>query len=114
MYLRTREQSGNTGVTVHPNDWFRTRSHLGLEQATSPPEVKLRYFTCSDSDRSEVERRVLQMSVPKNVLREAVKTAASNAVAWLWNAAGALQISPREPRTRELFCQAFGTYPEFV
>ena len=54
------------------------------------------------------------MSILPGALRQAVETAAGNAVSWLWNAGAALRTSPRAARTRNLFCEAFGTTPEFV
>lgn len=90
-------------------------SALGSEMGHSLSAVKtrVRHFRCSPRDVSEIERR-LSMSILPGALRQAVEKAAGDAVSWLWTASAALQTSPRAARTRTLFCEAFGTTPEFV
>lgn len=86
---------------------------FGVGQAPAAAKKRVRYFTCTSQDRGNIEK-ALSMSILPNALREAVETAAGNAVSWLWNASSALQVSPRAARTSQLFCQAFGTTPGFV
>ena len=86
---------------------------LGLAHSLAEARHRVRYFTCTPHDQAEIEKG-LKMSIFPGALRKAVETAAGNAVSWLWKAGAALRTSPRAARTRTLFCEAFGTTPEFV
>src|SRR5262249_11093102 len=86
---------------------------FGVGQAPAAAKKRVRSFTCTAQDRANIEK-ALSMSILPNALREAVETAAGNAVEWLWHAGSTLQVSPRAARTSQLFCEAFGTTPGFV
>lgn len=100
-----------TRAPSRPN--FGGRSFAGLGYPLGEAKTRVRSFNCSAADQAQIEA-ALSMSILPGALRQAVETAAGNAVSWLWNAGAALRTSPRAARTRTLFCEAFGTTPEFV
>jgi hypothetical protein len=85
----------------------------GLGQAVAFPNKLVKHFHCTPPDLAEVEKH-LKISVSDQDLKAAVENAARNAVSWAWNAASALQMSPWSNRTKNLFRDAFGTFPECV
>lgn len=86
----------------------------------SKPKRKVKHFICSEADRLEVEGVVTRGHISKEELRSVVETAVRKAVSWLLEAANALKRSRRHLAlsysgdTRQLFHEAFGTFPDFV
>ena len=85
----------------------------GLGHPLAEAKTRVKYFHCTAADQAKIEA-ALKMSILPGALRQAIETAAGNAVSWLWNAGAALRTSPRATQTKNLFCEAFGTSPEFV
>jgi hypothetical protein len=100
----------------HPNRLTTRRMGTAtgrvLRQA-APVARRVRFFTCSKAERTEVEK-VVARPVPVETLRAAVEGTAGRAVSLTLRAAGALETLPRSAAARSFFCEAFGVTPEFV
>jgi hypothetical protein len=117
MYIRTNEGLEDITTTTYVSPAIRDNRYyapfLGVGQPLVAAKERVKYFTCTPKEQAKIEK-YLKMSILPGALKKAVETAAGNAVSYLWNASSALQTSPRKQRTKDLFCQAFGTSPETV
>jgi hypothetical protein len=75
--------------------------------------ARVAHFNCTAADRAQIQA-LLGTSVNVAALRNAVRSAATNAAMWGRRSAAALDRTPRSSTVRGHFRQAFGTTPEFV
>lgn len=116
MFRSTEFELETELLDNQPQDTLQSQGESEFEgggAGPTPPRRRARLFTCSNTERASVVG-FLGTPVTVQALRAAVEAAAGRAVVLASSSAAALEISPRTPSTRRLFCEAFGVFPEFV
>jgi hypothetical protein len=80
----------------------------------TPIAKRVGKFNCSNAEIAEIRKHLGQPTVTASALRAAVEAASGRAVSLAKRAAAALDRSKRTPKSRRIFCEAFGVAPEFV